>query len=477
MLNHTHTSRGTQNGTAIRSTVRTISSSVGLAAALLLAFAGLASGAQLAMMSGTHGHNRSGAHSGDALVHSFAAPVAHETNANTVVPPFGTRFVTGPVPGQPGERQLLREDIFPFLPTEDEIGGCFGCPNHGGGGFKPGVRHGRTASFSTRGPIILTSRTRVATVVYQPGQIGRFKLYRVNVNTANLVLVAQGCVPADVVPKFEELKQLRTVPKVACESTEGLRDRLSLSSPLELSATSGVAGTISGFTTGARWLSIFQVNNGLCAADAQAEAARTPYHVFWQVIGNFSVTFTSAFATTPGFFCVYLETGGTYKVRTGGRVVPVPDGRLTVVGKAAFSAGDTITIAAPPSATAGQPAATTIAGTSSLAEQLYVFAAYAPCASSAQAEYPLAVGYFTQAVRGAFSIPLNTVPLLQTAAVCAYLQVGAPTSAGLPTGPTLVSASQVIPVVAPQAQSARSGPAKTHTPPGAHQISLPGPSS
>lgn len=447
-----------------------------LAAALLLAFAALASGASLTMMSGTHGESRSGAQTNDAVVHGFAAPVAHEANANTVVPPFGTRFVTKPVPGQPGERELEREDIFPFLPTEDEIGGCFGCPNHGGGGFKPGVRHGRTASFSTRGPIILTSRTRVATVVYQPGQIGRFKLYRVNVNTANLILEAEGCVPADVVPKFEDLKQVRTVPKVPCQSTVGLRDRLSLSSPLELSPTSGVAGTISGFTSGARWLSIFQTN-GVCAPDAQAEAARTPNHVFWQVIGNFSVTFTSAPATAPGFFCVYLQTGGTYNVRTGGRNVAVPDGRLTVTGNAAFSAGDTITITAPPSATAGQPAATTIAGTSSLAEQLYVFAAYGPCAASAQAEYPLAVGYFTQAVRGAFSIPLNTVPLLQTAAVCAYLQVGAPTSTGLPTGPTLVSASQVIAVVAPTAQSARSGRGTTHAPPGAHQLSLPGPSS
>jgi hypothetical protein len=127
--------------------------------------------------------------------------------------------------------------------------------------------------------------------------------------------------------------------------------------------------------------------------------------------------------------------------------------------------------------TAGQQAATTIAGTSSLNEQVYVFAAYVPCASTAEAEYPLAVGYYTQAVHGAFSIPLNTVPLTQTAAVCAYLQVGAPTSAGLPTGPTLVTASQVISVVAPTAQSARSGSAKTPTPPGAHQLSLPGPPS
>jgi hypothetical protein len=476
LLNHPLTSRGTQRGSAIRSTVRAISRSVVLATALLLTFAGLASGARLTMMSGTHGQNRSGAQSNDAVVRSFTAPVAHEANANAVVPPFGTRFVTGPVPGQLGERQLVREDIFPFLPTEDEIGGCFGCPNHGGGGFKPGVRHGRTASFSTRGPIILTSHTRVATVVYQPGQIGRFKLYRVNVNTANLVLVAEGCVPADVIPAFQDLKQVRTVPTVPCQSTVGQRDRLSSSVPVELSPTSGVAGTISGFTTGARWLSVFQTD-GVCAPDAQAEAAMTPDHVFWQVIGNFSVTFTSATAKAPGFFCIYLQTGGTYKVLTGGRDVAVPDGRLTVSGSEAFSAGDAITIGAPPSATAGQQAATTIAGTSSLAEHLYVFAAYAPCASTAESEYPLAVGYFNQAVRGAFSIPLNTVPLNQTATVCAYLQVGTPTSSGVPTGPTLVSASQVITVVAPTAQSARSGRAKTDSRPGAHQLSLPGPSS
>jgi hypothetical protein len=476
--NHPENSSATRHGSVIRSTARRLSRSVAPAVAMLLALATVASAARLdhgrplnrhlapgvqqiidhrlALVGGTNAERGFLALSNDAVVPSFAVPVAHAANANTVVGPFVTRFVTTPVPGHAGERELVREDIHPFLATEDEIGGCFGCPHHRGGGFRPGVRHGRTESFRTRGPIILTAQTRVATVVFQPGEIGRFKLYRVDVSTANLVLVAEGCVPADVTPVFEDLKQLRTVPKVPCQSTEGARDKLNLSAPVEVSASSGVPGIISGFATGGRWLSIFQTS-GVCAPDAQAEAARTPDHVFRQVIGSFRVSFTTAPDRTSGFFCVYLQTGGTYKVRTGGREVPVPDGRLTVTDSAPFSGGDAVTISAPPTATANQPVATTIAGRASLAEQLYVFAAYVPCAASAQADYPQAVGYFTRAVRGAFSIGLNTVPLAQTATLCAYLQVGNPTSANLPTGPTLVRTSRVVGVVAAPAQSSGSG--------------------
>jgi hypothetical protein len=93
----------------------------------------------------------------------------------------------------------------------------------------------------------------------------------------------------------------------------------------------------------------------------------------------------------------------------------------------------------------GQPVVDTFSGFASAKETLWTFDSASPCAATAEAEYPPAVGVGDNAVNGSFSLSISSVPLATSSYRCAYLQAGAP-SAGKPTGPTLAAASALITV-------------------------------
>jgi hypothetical protein len=132
-------------------------------------------------------------------------------------------------------------------------------------------------------------------------------------------------------------------------------------------------------------------------------------------------------------------------VQDGGRFRGVPDGRISLLWSHPFFAGDAVSISGPTTASVNSRVASTFSGNASTGEELYDFASFTPCASTAQAEFKNYSGIYEVPVRGGFSKTVNSVPLTRSTYICAYLQVGAP-AGKRPTGPTLATASQLITV-------------------------------
>ncbi|HTW11369.1 MAG TPA: hypothetical protein VME01_01390, partial [Solirubrobacteraceae bacterium] len=270
--------------------------------------------------------------------------------ANSVVPSAKTYYVVETVPGHPGEFKLERELIKP-VNNVYELSTCFSC---GRGNFERGSynSHDHTETIPAKGDLIVTSRTLVATVVYNPGKIARFWLYRLDLKRLRWVHVAQGCVAADVVPTassravawgLAHLKNLHAIPQVPCKSPTDSGDSLSWDTPWEVPASGSAQGTVAGHASGTRRLSIFEAR-ARCAADAQAEAALAPAILVRRVSGDFSLSFSTSPDSSPGYFCMYLQTGGLYQ--------GIPDGILTVVASPVFYSGDSLTITLPTSSMA-----------------------------------------------------------------------------------------------------------------------------
>ena len=279
----------------------------------------------------------------------------------------------------------------------------------------------------------MTNKTRFTQALTSPGRIGRYKVLGVNVQREFPVLRGQGCLAADAPIANSDFLNHHSLPTVPCSGRIPAGDHVGFSSPLELA--SNRLETVSGHASGTRWLSVF-LSRSKCSRDALAQAQHSVAGKFWFVGGNFQESFTAT-DSAPGFFCIYLQTGGRFH--------KVPDGRLSVSGSIAYLAGDKLQISGPSSVAPGGQVLDTFTGSASIAEELYDFVSYAPCAATAQAEFQQAVGVYETPVSGPFSKSVNSVPFAQSGFICAYLQVGAP-SGVTPTGPTLVGAAEAVSV-------------------------------
>jgi hypothetical protein len=293
----------------------------------------------------------------------------------------------------------------------------------------------------------MTTNTRIVEAVIHPGRVGRFKLYGVSVGPPSTpALLDQGCIAADAIPAAGGTSSVLlgallhprngVLPVVPCSGVPRGDNVTFFRPPFELSATDVPTGGFSGRAGGPRWLSVFQGNRP-CAPDPLAESRLTPNHVFWHVNGQFSRGFRGVTATKPGFFCGYLQSGGTF--------AGIPDGRMGLTWSAPYYAGDNVAITGETTIGPGQKVNDVFTGFASAAEQLWSFDSFTPCANTAQGEYQPAAGVFNSPVKGRFSLNITAIPLSQSFYRCAYLNVGAP-SKGKPTGPTLARASLFITV-------------------------------
>jgi hypothetical protein len=388
-------------------------------------------------------HPGRGTRAAKTSVHTFVAPIAQSAKLNAVLPNFKFEMVifVSPNPHKLNLHKLpLRKFIItPFYPRResDPVGGCTACT--GGGHFTKITIHGTTLTETVRGRLFVSGRTRFTQALTAPGKIGRYQVLGVHVVKAGAGVIihiphlGHGCLAADAPLSNSDFLSRRALPTVPCSARVPSGDHVTLNHPLELA--SNHVETVSGHAAGARWLSVF-LSHSKCASDAQAEAARSTTRRFWFVGGNFSEPF-AATDTAPGFFCIYLQTGGRFH--------GVPDGRVSVSGGIPYLAGDSLQISGPSSVAPGGTAQDTFTGSASIAEEFYDFISYAPCAATAQAEFQQAVGLFEAPVQGPFTKSVNSVPFAQSGFVCAYLQVGAP-SGTTPTGPTVVSAAEAVSV-------------------------------
>jgi len=441
----------THRRSAGRSSVSVVSISLAFAVTAVLLSASLASAATLSQRDQPRSGNTARfqpafpSASGTSATLNVAEPLARIASVNTVVPPFGLAFSFSQV--KVGQLKLKEVLIKPVDPGEFVKGGCSQCT--GTGSFLPYTIKNKLFTEGVRGNIFLSSKTHIVEALVRPGQIGRFKLYGVTVGPpTDTTLLAQGCLPADIVQfaggttagVLNALLNPKTLPTIPCSASANPRgDNVTFfRPPFELSATQQFTGEFKGFANGSRWLTVWEGHQTHCGPDPFSEARLGFQHVTWHVHGNFDVAFRTARVSRAGFFCAYLQNGGTFG--------QLPDGRIGITWSAPYFAGDTISITGPTSAAAGATIENTFAGHASAPEQLWVFDSTTPCASTAEAEYGPSFGLSNTPVNGDFSIRVTSVPLKQSGFRCAYLQVGAPTKKGLPTGPTLATASQAITV-------------------------------
>jgi hypothetical protein len=373
-------------------------------------------------------------------------PIAQTASLNPVVPEF-TLTVVSYRQVSVGVPRLKKMILAPVSRAASIKGGCSQCG--GSGRFLPYIHKGNGVVEPTVGTVHLTSRTRIVWAAVRSGEIGRYKLYGFNPGlnaVPQQVLLSEGCLAADFVQDsgptslglLGQLLHPRTLPRVPCSGTPRGDSATFYEPGPELSPSTRLPGHFSGSAGGSRWLSVFQAGSGNCARDPLGEARRTSNHLFWHITGGkFRRNFVSGLVKRPGNFCAYLQTGGRYR--------GIPDGRVGIRWSAPYFGGDTVSITGVTTGVAGQPVVDTFSGFASAKETLWTFDSASPCAATAEAEYPPAVGVGDNAVNGSFSLSISSVPLATSSYRCAYLQAGAP-SAGKPTGPTLAAASALITV-------------------------------
>jgi hypothetical protein len=329
--------------------------------------------------------------------------------------------------------------------TESTSIACLHCKGHGHFVFAPRKRDSVTAHV--RGTRLMTRKTDFLADVTETGHIGRIQGSKLKITKTTLGTKTFGnaCLGADTGTDLTKFGG--ALPFVPC-TTKTPRDRgVAFAFPAELSSSQHEIGAIVGTTSGPRWLSVFQVH-GPCLADPQLDARKYGRQVLYHVKGKFDKRFTTGTATTPGLFCAYVQTGGTYR--------KVPDGQLTLVGEAAFHAGDNVQVSEPGSAISGTTFTFTFQGNTSTTLELYAFQASEPCAATAQQEATVATGHHFQAVGpGGFSVPVTSLPVTTTTFGCAYLQTAAP-SGTTPEGVTLTASeaeTAVTPATADAGQS------------------------
>jgi hypothetical protein len=371
-------------------------------------------------------------------------PLASLSNANTTVAPFQIAFSYSVV--RPGTLKLKEILLKPVLNSDSVKGGCGHCV--GKGQFLPYTIHRGLFTEHVRGTRLMTTSTRIVQAVIHPGKVGRFKLYGVSVGPpSTTALLDQGCIAADAIsPAGGTSTGLLTallhpragvLPVVPCTGVPRGDNVTFFRPPIELLPTTTPTGGFAGHTSGPRWLSVFQATRP-CAPDPLAEAQLTKLHIFWHLSGgSFSHGFRGLPPTKAGFFCGYLQSGGTF--------AGIPDGRIGLTWSVPFYVGDNVAISGETTVAAGSEVNDVFTGFASAAEQLWIFDSFTPCANTAEGEYPPAADVFHTPENGRFSINVTSIKLNQSFYRCAYLNVGAPSN-GKPTGPTLARASLFVTV-------------------------------
>ena len=109
------------------------------------------------------------------------------------VAPFLTAAVLQPA--RPGEVELLRLKLIRLTRGEDASAACGSCTSST---FRSVERHKDVVGLRATPPSTFTSRTRFIVVATAPGEIGRFKLYGVDVSHYSLSVISKGCLPPGV---------------------------------------------------------------------------------------------------------------------------------------------------------------------------------------------------------------------------------------------------------------------------------------
>jgi hypothetical protein len=125
---------------------------------------------------------------------------------------FLTAAVLQTVTGRPDERKLVKLKFIGLTSRETVSYACAFCRP---GVFGAPAKHGNIETLSARSPPIIGSHTRFIIGATSPAQIGRFKLYSVDVARRGLRLMAEGClrpgvtsVPAAAARSLSLLKQV-----------------------------------------------------------------------------------------------------------------------------------------------------------------------------------------------------------------------------------------------------------------------------
>ncbi len=110
-----------------------------------------------------------------------------------VVAPFLTAAVLQPA--GPGEDKLLRFKLIGLTRGESGSADCAFCSSST---FRSVERHGDEVALRATPPSSFTSRTRFIVVATARGQIGRFKLYGVDVKNSTLSVISEACLPPGI---------------------------------------------------------------------------------------------------------------------------------------------------------------------------------------------------------------------------------------------------------------------------------------
>ena len=213
-------------------------------------------------------------------------------------------------------------------------------------------------------------------------------------------------------------------------------DTVSIPGPSVAIGGQAIPTSVTGVTSTTEQLWEF-VSHQPCAATAQEEYPLQVQGTTAPVKGAFTIPVSTGPFTSSVYICAYLQLGAPLKsgLPAGPTLARAAQPVSLATGSVGFG-GNTSLIQ-------GDAATGNFSGTTSLAEQLWIFATYGSCAASAQAEYAEAFNVVTYAVNGNFSETVVTEPLSGPANWCAYLQLGAPAD-GQPTG--LVVASTAAPI-------------------------------
>lgn len=133
--------------------------------------------------------------------------------SHLTVASFLTAAALRVVAGRPDERKLVQLKFIGLTRRETVSYACTFCRP---GTFGVLAKHGNLEILRARVPPIITSRTRFIIGAASPAQIGRFRLYAVDMARLRLRLMAQGCLPpgvtsltAAVAQRLSLLKQVR----------------------------------------------------------------------------------------------------------------------------------------------------------------------------------------------------------------------------------------------------------------------------
>jgi hypothetical protein len=136
--------------------------------------------------------------------------------SDLTVTPFRTRVVLRTVVDRPGKLKLLS---LQFVGLTRQEGVSYACSPCRPGAFPAEKQLGNnTIVLSARPPPLLSARSRFLVAATSPAQIGRFKLYGIDVGTHQLYsLIEQGCVAPGVSSVTEaEVTKLALLHREAC---------------------------------------------------------------------------------------------------------------------------------------------------------------------------------------------------------------------------------------------------------------------